>query len=71
MPEQSHYDVIRVVIGVETVPTPGDKTVFAPSPTKTAEFEVKNRRAHKRGRDKSITFAVCYFCLFFKVIKQI
>jgi len=24
--------------------TPGDKTIFAPPPTKTAEFEVKNRR---------------------------
>jgi len=31
MPEQNHYDVIR------------DKTIFAPSSTNTAEFEVKNR----------------------------
>jgi len=55
-----------MVIGVERVPTPRDKTIFAPPPTKTAEFEVKNRCAQKRGRDKSITFAVCYFCLFSK-----
>jgi len=26
------------------VPTPGDKTIFAPPSTKTAKFEVKNRR---------------------------
>jgi len=48
---------------------PRDKTVFALSPTKTAEFEVKNRR--KSAKEASITFAVCYFCLFFEVIKQI
>jgi len=52
-----------VMNGVAKVSTLGDKTIFAPPPTKTAEFEVKNRR-------KSITFAVCYFCLFFQ-IKQI
>jgi len=53
------------------VTTPGDKTIFAPPPTKTAEFEMKNRRAQKCGKGKSITFAVSYFCLFFEVIKQI
>jgi len=52
-----------VVIGVARVPIPGNKTIFAPPPTKTAEFEVQNRRAQKRGRGKSITFTVCYFCL--------
>jgi len=49
MPEQSHFDVIRALIacvisGIARVPTPGDNTIFAPLPTKTAEFEVKNRR---------------------------
>jgi len=33
-----------VISGIARVPTHGDKTVFAPPPTKTAEFEVKNRR---------------------------
>jgi len=33
-----------VVSSVARVTTPGDKTIFAPSPIKTAEFEVKNRR---------------------------
>jgi len=41
-----------MVISVARVPTLGDKTIFAPSPTKTAEFEVKNRRAQKRERGK-------------------
>jgi len=50
---------------------PENKAIFAPAPTKTAEFEVQNRRTQKRGRDKGITFAVCYLCLFFEVIKQI
>jgi len=33
-----------VINGVARVPTPGDKTIFAPPPTKTTEFEVKNWR---------------------------
>jgi len=33
-----------VISGVARVPTPEGKTIFAPPPTKTAEFEVKNRR---------------------------
>jgi len=60
-----------VIIGVAKVPTPKDKINFTSPRTKTAEFEVQNRRAQKRGKGKSITFAVCYFCLVFEVIKQI
>jgi len=33
-----------VISDVARVPTPGDKTTFAPPPTKTAEFEGQNRR---------------------------
>jgi len=33
-----------VISGVARVPTLGNKTIFAPPPTKTAKFEVKNRR---------------------------
>jgi len=33
-----------LISGVARVPTPGDKPIFAPPPTKTAEFEVKNKR---------------------------
>jgi len=33
-----------VISGIARVPTPGDKIIFAPPPTKTAEFEVNNRR---------------------------
>jgi len=65
MPEQSHYDVI-VISGVAKVPTPGDKTIFAPPPTK----EVKNRRKNAEMA-KALYIAVCYFCLFFEVIKHI
>jgi len=36
--------VISGIARVPTIPTPGDKTIFALPPTKTAEFEVKNRR---------------------------
>jgi len=32
-----------MISGVARVSTPGVKTIFALSPTKTAEFEVKNR----------------------------
>jgi len=32
-----------VISGIARIPTPGDKTIFALPPTKTAEFEVKNR----------------------------
>jgi len=61
-----------VVIGVAKVPIPTETKLFLhPPSTKTAEFEVKNRRAQKRGRGKSITIAVCYFYLFFEVINSI
>jgi len=33
-----------VISGVARVLKPGNKTIFAPPPTKTAVFEVKNRR---------------------------
>jgi len=33
-----------VISDVARVPTPGDKTIFAPPPIITAEFEVKIRR---------------------------
>jgi len=33
-----------VISGVARVPTPGGKTIFAPPPTKTADFEGKSRR---------------------------
>jgi len=33
-----------LISGIARVPTSGDKTIFALPPTKTAEFEVKNRR---------------------------
>jgi len=48
VPEQSHYDVIMVFIASSVAKQgylrPGTKNIFAPQPTKTAEFEVKNRR---------------------------
>jgi len=73
MLEQSRYDVIRSLItwslGSKGIHSRG-QTNFESPPTKTAEFEVQNRRAQKRGRGKSITFAFCYFYLFFEVIKQ-
>jgi len=33
-----------VISGITTVPTPGNKSIFLPPPTKISEFEVKNRR---------------------------
>jgi len=44
---------------------PGNKNIFAPPPTKTAEFEVKNRR---KGVEKAKAehYAVCYFSCFMK-----
>jgi len=36
-----------VISGIARVPTPRNKTTFAPPPTKTAEFEVKNVRKSK------------------------
>jgi len=38
------------------------KSIFAPLPTKTADFEVKSRR----GRSKNRTFTVSYFSYFLK-----
>jgi len=33
-----------VISGIARVPTPKNKTVLAPPPSKTAEFKVRNRR---------------------------
>jgi len=41
-----------VISGVATVPTSGDKTIFALTPTKSAEFEVKNIRRNSAEEAK-------------------
>jgi len=71
VPEESHYEVIRAftawISDVAMVTCAREQNIFLlPSPTKTAQFEVKNRR--KRAEEAK-PFAVCYICLFFKVIK--
>jgi len=53
-----------MVIGIAKVPILGDKTIFASSLTKTAEFEMKNRRAEE-AKVLHLLFAVCYFCFYF------
>jgi len=52
-----------VISGIARVPTPGDKTIFALPPIKTAEFEVKNKRkrAEKAKALHSLFVTFVYF----------
>jgi len=52
-----------VISGVARVPTPWDKTIFAPLSTKTAEFEMKNRRKSEEEA-KAIQYICCLLLLF-------
>jgi len=58
-----------MVIGVARILIPGDKTIFAPSPTKNAEFEEKSRRAQKRERGKALHLLFVTSVYFFEIIK--
>jgi len=49
---------------------PGAKKIFAPPPTKIAEFEVKNRR-RSAEEAKAEHLLCCYFCLFWKSFNAI
>jgi len=42
------------------------KYIFAPPPTKTAKFEVKNSRKSVLEEAKAKHIPVCYFCYFSK-----
>jgi len=53
-----------VISSVTRVPTPESKTIFAPSPTKTAEFEVKNRRkSAEKAKALHLLFVISVYFL--------
>jgi len=54
-----------VISGIARVPTPEVKTVFAPPPTKTGEFEVKNRWKSSKEA-KALHFLFVTFVYFSK-----
>jgi len=54
-----------VVIGVARIPTPGEKTIFASSPIKTAEFAVQNIGARKSAEEAKVLHLLFVTSVYF------
>jgi len=52
-----------VISGIARVLTPGEKTIFVLPPTKTAEFEVKNKR--KSAEEAKALHLLCVTSVYF------